>query len=407
MRGLLALLVCSIGLSVAPVAAWAQSEEPPEWPPAISDTLVTADSAAAGGRPRAVDYLWVLRSSLVHSASIDSVVARARAAGVRGLLVQVVGRGDSYYRSSLLPRAEVLSDADANNPDPLAAILERAHAAGLEVHAWVNCMLVWSGPRRPSDPRHVVNAHPEWVARLRDGRLMSHLRPYDFKRLGVEGVFLNPSHPRVRTWVARVAQEIVKRYPVDGIHLDYIRLPDAPVGYDQTSRARFALETGVDPRRFDRLQGAQRAAIDSAWRAFQCAQVTAVVREVRDSVRAVRDDVVLSAAVVADTLKAERWNGQPWRAWVRDGLLDRAFLMCYAPSVQKVMDQLMALAQEFGTDARLVPGIAVYNTPLTIAALKIKGAREIGYPLLALYSYDSLFEHPSAWARLSAHLDGR
>jgi hypothetical protein len=91
---------------------------------------------------------------------------------------------------------------------------------------------------------------------------------------------------------------------------------------------------------------------------------------------------------------------------VRDGLLDRAFPMCYAPAVQTVMQQLTRFAQEFRSDPRIVPGIAVYNTRATLAALKIKGARALGYPDVALYSYDSLFDSHDYWTALRTQLDG-
>lgn len=353
-------------------------------------------SEIAGGT-RTVDYLWVLRGSLLHSADIDRMLERAREMGVHGLLVQVVGRGDALYRSDLLPPSEALPDKAF---DALGYLLPRAHAAGLEVHAWMNCCLVWSGPRRPRDPRHVLNAHPEWVARMPHGRRMTRLSPAERLRLGVEGVYLSPAHPRVRTWVARIAREIAARYPVDGIHLDYIRQPGIAVGFDPTTRARFALETGVDPERFRQVPAPERAAVDSAWGAFQRAQVTAIVREVRDSLATVRPGLPLSAAVLADTVTAERALAQSWRAWLRAGLLDRAFVMSYAPGVQTVLDQLLSYCQGSGAPGQVVPGIAVFNSSAATAAAKIKGARELGYPLVALYSYDSLFERDGTWPAL-------
>src|SRR5439155_4049632 len=196
--------------------------------------------------------------------------------------------GDACYRSDILPRAEFIDRAAGPDFDPFGELLRRAHARGLEVHAWMNCLLVWSAPRLPRDPRHVVNAHPQWIARLRDGRTMTALGRDERERRGVEGVFLSAAHPEVRAFLASVAREIAQRYPVDGIHLDYIRDPSVAVGFDPTTRARFALETGVDPERRDRLPAPQRAAVDSEWLAFQREQVTAVVREVRDSVCAAR-----------------------------------------------------------------------------------------------------------------------
>lgn len=358
------------------------------------------DSAFAPAPP--VDFLWVVRGTLADSLGVRRLVERAKAMGVRGLLVQVVGRGDAWYRSDLLPRPEAMNGAGR---DPLGELLPLAHAAGLEVHAWMNCCLVWSAEHRPRDLRHVLHEHPEWVARLRDGRSMARLTTRERRRLRVEGVFLSPAHPGVRTWVAGIAKEIASRYDVDGLHLDYIRQPGIDVGYDPTTRAQFALRAGADPLQFGRLPAAERARMDSAWAAFQREQVTAIVREVRDSLDVVRPGLSLSAAVLADTFAALGRNRQAWGEWLRSGLLDRAFPMCYAPPVQTVLGQLAGLSETVGTD-RLVPGIAVYNTPPSTAAAKIKGARALGFPAVALYSYDSLWERSDRWSRLLEFLNG-
>ncbi|MBI1799066.1 MAG: family 10 glycosylhydrolase [Candidatus Eisenbacteria bacterium] len=360
---------------------------------------VRADSATGA---RVVDYLWVVRTALLRPDDIERVIERAREMGVHGLLAQVVGRGDAFYRSDLLPRSEALGaarDTDASF-DPLAELVERAHRAGLEVHAWMNCLLVWSAPQPPRDPRHVVNSHPEWLARTRDGRKLSQLTAHRRERLGIEGVYLAPANAGVRTFLARIAAEIASRYAVDGIQLDYIRQPGIDVGYDPGTRSRFALATGVDPMRMDPVPAAERTPIDSAWSEFQRAQVTATVREIRDSLAAVRPGLTLSAAVLADTALARERHAQAWTEWVRDGLIDRAFVMCYAAPVQTVMEQLVAYAKAFGLGGRVVPGIAVYNTEASMAAAKILGARELGFPLLALYSYDALEEHSGYWFSL-------
>jgi uncharacterized lipoprotein YddW (UPF0748 family) len=393
------------GVPAAAVADSAAAGEPAPGgspPPAgVAADTATADTTGAGAQPAPrVDYLWVTRGTLVDRAAIERLVERARAAGVRGLLVQVVGRGDAFYRSDLLPRSEALDRSDS---DPLALVLERAHAAGLEVHAWMNCLLVWSAPHRPRDPRHVLNRHPEWVAHLPDGRSMARLGAAERKRLGVEGVYLSPARPAVRAWIADVAREIASRYAVDGIHLDYIREPGSFAGLDADARARFALEQGADPARFVLESPARRAELESAWRAFQRAQVTAIVRGVRDSLALCRPGLPLSAAVLADTVSAERDHAQEWRAWVRDSLLDRVFVMCYAPGVQTVLGQLLAYSAGLGTD-RVVPGIAVFNSSAAAAAAKIKGALELGFRTLALYSYDFLDERAGYWDALAGFL---
>ncbi len=400
-------------LAGRPNAARAQSGVPAAEPEVVDSAGVAPYVAPFGGvaadsagtdslRAAGIDYLWVVRTALVKPQDIPLLVERAQHMGVKGLLVQVVGRGDAWYRSDLLPPPEAISDTQR---DPLGELLPLARAAGLEVHAWINCALVWSSEKRPRHRMHVLNAHPEWVARMADGRSMTALSPHARERLKVEGVFLSPAHPGVRTHIARVAKEISSRYAVDGIHLDYIRQPSVAIGYDPTSRARFAILHGADPLFFNRLPRRERAAMDSVWDVFQQDQVSAIVQEVRDSLARVRPGLMLSAAVLADTITALQRNKQPWSRWLREGLLDRAFAMCYAPSVQTVMSQLLAMSTQVGVE-RLVPGIAVYNTAPSTAAAKIKGARALGYPAIALYSYDSLYEQADLWTRLKGHLAG-
>ncbi|HEY2955238.1 MAG TPA: family 10 glycosylhydrolase [Candidatus Eisenbacteria bacterium] len=387
----------------------------------VLDSLATGRPDAGGtapGRARRssrdsiadrLDYLWVVRSTLTDPGRIERVVEHARQAGARGLLAQVVGRGDAYYRSDILPRAASLPTPDF---DPLALLLARAHAAGLEVHAWVNCMLVWSEPGRPGDPRHVVNAHPDWVARLVDGRAMTGLSARQRRRLRVEGIFLSPTHPGVRAWLGSIVKEIAARYPVDGVHLDYIRLPgvklaDAPPAVaGETAPApgeEGPLAAGPPaPRRARRAPA--RAWPREPCTALECSEVTAAVGEMRDSLAFARPGLTLSAAVVADTLAAERDNAQRWTAWLRDGLIDRAFAMCYAPPLRTVVAQLLIFAGALGTGGAVVPGIAVYNTSPSTAAAKIKAARALGFPVLALFSYDALAQRPGYWPRLRAGL---
>jgi uncharacterized lipoprotein YddW (UPF0748 family) len=370
-------------------------------PPPIQGLVDSLAALRVAGR--GVDYVWVLRDVLMSPAAIDSCVDRAARMRVRGLLVQVVGRGDAWYRSALLPRAEPLSDR--SDADPLAHILQRAHARGLEVHAWMNCMLVWSGRRIPRDYRHVVRSHPDWIAELRDGRRTSWISARGLKRLNIEGAYLAAARPGVKRWVASIAAEIATNYAVDGLHLDYIRQPDVEVGFDPDTRARFALAYGADPARFDRLGPARRAEMTASWRRFQRDQVTGVVRAVRDTLRTIRPGLPLSAAVVADPGRASGSTAQDWRAWVRDSLIDRAYVMCYSPDVQTVMEQLVGIEGDLGASDHVVPGIAVYNTSPMTAAIKLKGARALGYPLLALYSYDSLFTMDRGWTRLSRGLE--
>ena len=113
----------------------------------------------------------------------------------------------------------------------------------------------------------------------------------------------------------------------------------------------------------------------------------------------------MPSAVIADTAHANGRLAQAWGGWLRDGLVDRVFVMCYAPDVQRVLDQLTGYAEHLGVDGSVVPGIAVYNAPASGAAARLKAARALGFPRVALYSYDSLFAQPGYWTALRTQLD--
>ena len=100
--------------------------------------------------------MWVVRSSIASPEKIRNVVDTAKRFGYNILFVQVRGRADAYYNSTLEPRAEELSSQPASF-DPLATIIQLAHAQGIQVHAWVNTDLVWSSAKKPlSDRKSVV-----------------------------------------------------------------------------------------------------------------------------------------------------------------------------------------------------------------------------------------------------------
>src|SRR5215471_16031791 len=81
--------------------------------------------------------LWVVRTTMETPESVHSLVQRAKDNGFTDLLVQVRGRGDAYYNSSLEPRAEPLAGQPAAF-DPLAMTIGEAHHYGIKVHAWIN-----------------------------------------------------------------------------------------------------------------------------------------------------------------------------------------------------------------------------------------------------------------------------
>jgi uncharacterized lipoprotein YddW (UPF0748 family) len=334
-------------------------------------------------------YLWLVRNDLSTPESIDQLLQVAQDAGANGVIAQVVGRGEAFYYSDILPLADFDGDFD-----PLGYLVTRAGPLGLEVHAWVNAFLVWSSAAPPSDSGHVCLSHPEWFMADAAGRSTLSYSREECEAAGLVGATLSPAESGVREMLADVAEEISTFYGVDGIHLDYIRYPNESFGFEGLARARFFFGTGTDP--VDFLVGFRSPPEDvlAMWRDWREDQVTASVRTVRSRLDACAPDVMLTCAVMADPADAESQYSQGWRDWLEDGDVDLVMTMAYTTSA----DRALRLARS-GTAVnawKVVHGIGVYNQPLSSALTGAREAMSGGAAGVCVFSLNTL-EHEDAF----------
>ena len=395
--------------STAPVGT-----TPPEIDPSARAPAPDTPDPEPGGTGRAprrfdeVRGLWVVRFSLATPESVRAAVESAAGAGFNTLLVQVRGRGDAVHPTAIEPRLEALAGAPQGF-DPLALVLEEAHARGMAVHAWVNVNVVTDLRRVPDDPRHLARAHPEalMVPRELAGELASR-SPFDpryVERLmdwarahgdRVEGLYAAPWSAAVRERVEAVAVDLVERYDLDGIHLDYIRYPGPDFDYSAGSIAAFrdwaAPRVSPEQRRaHDRAAALEPVAWPDRepqlWAEFRREQVTRTIERVNFAVKTRRPWIMVSAAVLPDTIEARRDRFQDWPEWARAGLLDAVAPMAYAPDDVRFRVQ-MAQAVAAAPQVDVWAGIGSYLTGLEGTLRKIAIARDLGTEGVVLFSYD-------------------
>src|SRR6185295_11635762 len=58
-------------------------------------------------------------------------------------------------------------------------------------------------------------------------------------RSELEGVYTGPANTKVREHIYRIWMDILKKYPVDGLHFDYVRLASPDFDYSRTSLEQF------------------------------------------------------------------------------------------------------------------------------------------------------------------------
>lgn len=337
---------------------------------ASTDSPTTSSSTAEPWRA-----IWIVRDRLATPAKARAAIRAAAALGATDLFVQVRGRGDAFYHSNLVPPPPMLADVvvkragsvDSLRWDPLAVALEEAHAGHVRLHAWFNVFLVWSDrdvdAARGGPPRgHLLRDHADWSATLDDGRSLASLPAAEWRARNVEGVFLDPTRAEVRAHLVEVVEELVTRYPIDGLHWDYVRAPRTQLG----------------------------AADDSLREA-----VSTFVREAATAARARRPELALSAAVYPDPVEAEREVRQEWMRWLEQGWIDRAVPMAYTPSLARLEDWKR---REVGAGAALggiVVGLGAYRLERDALRDELDWAEAQGFGGISLFSLDQLEKDPT------------
>lgn len=139
--------------------------------------------------------------------------------GLNAIVLQVRPACDALYDSPFEPWSEYLSGHSGRAPDPwwdpLAEWVAASHARGLELHAWFNPYRA----RHPSARSDLAASH---VARREPGLV---------KAYG-DLLWLDPGQPRAADRLVDVVLDVVRRYDVDGIHIDDYFYPYPAVATD-------------------------------------------------------------------------------------------------------------------------------------------------------------------------------
>ena len=137
-------------------------------------------------------------------AQLRALLDRAASLQLNAILLQVRPASDALYNSSKEPWSEFLTGRAGVSPgyDPLAYAISEAHARGLELHAWVNPFRAAISASASLPANHVAKEHPEWI-----------------RRFGKQ-LWIDPGDPAARNYVISIITDIVRRYDVDGLHID-------------------------------------------------------------------------------------------------------------------------------------------------------------------------------------------
>ncbi|MGH2449782.1 MAG: family 10 glycosylhydrolase [Candidatus Limnocylindria bacterium] len=355
---------------------------------ALALTVALVPSAPAGAPAAAASAsfraYWVdaFGEGLYDQAQIEQVVAATKAANMNAIVAQVVRRGDCFCNRSSLPRTEAAGVAPFPF-DPLQALIDTAHAQGIEVHAWIISTAVWRGDTAPADPAHAFNTHgpsqtgeANWLNRHWEGG----------NRVATDW-YIDPGHPGAADYMVRMATSIVQAYDVDGINLDRIRYPDGNIatntpswGYNPVAVSRFQALAG----RTDLPQPG-----DAQWAQWRRDQVTAIVRRIYVESYALKRNVRISADTIVYGGGPQSQGGwentrtyaeqlQDWRGWMRDGILDLNIPMNYKRDAVENQRQMYLEWSDFTKDNQFgrhaAIGSALYLNEIPASVRQVRTA---------------------------------
>lgn len=263
-------------------------------------------------------YAQSERSAEKQKEELRAILDRLQKANINTVLLQTRIRATTIYPSQYEPWDGCLSGFPGKSPgyDALQFAIDECHKRGMEVHAWVVTIPV--GKWNSYGCRQLRKKFPRLI-----------------KRIDQDG-YMDPEATQTGCYLAEMCREIVQRYDVDGIHLDYIRYPE-------TWKFRISK---------DQARG----------------NITRIVEKIHQAVKKEKPWVKMSCSPIGkfDDLSrywSHGWNAytkvaQDAQAWLKEGLMDELFPMMYFRG-----DQFFPFAidwKEHSYGKIIAPGLGIY-----------------------------------------------
>lgn len=246
--------------------------------------------------------------------------------------------------------------------DPLADLIEEAHANGLKVILWYEYgfMAKWGAPPTPQNDA-ILAVHPDWVG-INSNGTQANYNNSDY--------YYNAYNPAVQQFMIDLILEAVENYNIDGVQGDD-RLPAMPrnSGYDEYTKQRYRDEhSGAEPpSNFN----------NTAWVRWRANILNQFAIDLYDAVKVVKPDIF-----VASSPNPYPWafNNlmQEWPVWLDDGVVEILSVQCYRYTESAYLATINEVLSYFNSHGdgnlyRLVPGIILQSSAgLTDAELLAK-----------------------------------
>jgi uncharacterized lipoprotein YddW (UPF0748 family) len=324
-------------------------------------------SGALAERPHETRAVWNHSGTGAYPGDWDRSARLLAENGFTMIMPNMLWGGVAHYASDVLPRSATFRKYG----DQIEQCCAAAKKYGVEVHIWkVNYNL--------------CTAPNDFVAKMRaEGRV----------QVSVDGKtsdWLCPSHPENQKLELESMLEVARKYPVDGLHFDYIRYPNSAHCYCDGCRRRFEAQSGRAVADWPKncFSGDRR----DEYRDWRCQQIAGLVSAVSGDARKIRPGLKISAAVFGSYPDCRTSRGQDWPEWVKAGYLDFVCPMDYTADDALFAALVRKQLKLVGGRVPVYPGIGATasRSKLTAdhVARQIEQARSLGAAGFVLFEFN-------------------
>jgi uncharacterized lipoprotein YddW (UPF0748 family)/chitodextrinase len=286
-------------------------------------------------------------------------------------------RCDAYYASSIEPPGTGVTPTPGY--DSLADLVTKTHAKSMKVHPWVVAFRIWTTTTGAphTTPEHIWWTHGHGnTDPSQDWQMYSDTGAWDYG--GVSN--LDPGHPAVEDYLITVFMDIVNRYDVDGLLLDYIRYPSTSYGYNPVAVARYNAEYGGT---------GNPGAGNTTWQNWRRDQVSNLVKRLYLEIKAVKPHVKLGASVWYSASVGNNSYFQNWDWWMQNHWMDYVSPMMYTSDNGTYEGYLHdAMSRQYGH--HIYPLVDASNSITGNVLPQIDLVRTHGFSGMGLYAYQSI-----------------
>ncbi len=313
--------------------------------------------------------------------AILELIEFSKKARIDTLFVQIYRANKAWFPSKTGDSGPYQACLESVGEDPFQLLIKEAHAAGIQVHAWLNLLSLSTNTDAPMLKKY----GPEILTR----------KPGEKKTIENYKIdnqyFLEPGDLRVREELSTMIEEILRQYPaLDGLQLDYIRYPDSQPFYGYTE---------MNMARFQQARGQEQALSENnpAWKDWRRGQVTELVELLAKKARALRPEIRVSTTGCAPYSRAYHEAFQDWASWLDRKLVDFVTMMSYPADVPQFENNISGARDKTRNFEKVNIGIGAYKLLKSpeIFTGQLKSCEKAGGRGCVVFHYGSLLENPA------------